>query len=101
MSRPAWLSDIAGFVSLDAYLPKVRLGGILFGHDLTDIPSRFDRAELLSVAHLNNTLVNHKNANGDIERIDAHVGVILAVQDRFGDDVERFMPGSVVWAKRV
>ncbi len=85
---------------IDAYLPKVRKGGLLLGHDLTDLPSRFDRAELLSVAHLNNTDVNYKNAKGDVERIDAHVGVILAVQDRFGDDVEQF-PGSVVWAKRV
>jgi predicted O-methyltransferase YrrM len=85
---------------IDAYVPKIRKNGLLFGHDLHDVPSRFDRNELLNVADKNNIEVNYKNANGDLERVDVHPGVILAVQDRFGDDVERF-PGSVVWAKQV
>ena len=85
---------------IDAYLPKIRKGGIIFGHDLHDVPSRFDRNELLSVASVNKTDVNYRNPNGEIVRAEVHPGVILAVQDRFGDDVE-VLPGSVVWAKRV
>ena len=85
---------------IDAYLPKIRKGGIMFGHDLHDVPSRFDRNELLSVASENKTDVNYRNPNGEVTRTEVHPGVILAVQDRFGDDVE-VLPGSVVWAKRV
>jgi predicted O-methyltransferase YrrM len=85
---------------IDAYLPKVRKNGYIFGHDLFDLPSRFDRRELLSVSTKNNTEVNHTNSEGEVQRIDVHPGVILAVQDRFGDDVELF-PGSVVWARQV
>jgi predicted O-methyltransferase YrrM len=85
---------------IDAYLPKIKKGGWLFGHDLNDRPSRFDRDELLRVSNVNNTVVNYKTASGVIERVDVHPGVILAVQDKFGDDVEIF-PGSVVWAKQV
>jgi hypothetical protein len=85
---------------IDAWTGKVRKGGILFGHDLHDLPSRFDRSELLSVSSKNNTDVNYTNARGEIVRTNVHPGVILAVQDRFGDNVEQF-PGSVVWAKQI
>ena len=85
---------------IDAYLPKIRKNGIIFGHDLHDVPSRFDRRELLSVADRNNTEVNYTSSKGEVQRVDVHPGVILAVQDRFGDAVEHF-PGSVVWAKQV
>jgi hypothetical protein len=85
---------------IDAYLPKIKKNGYMFGHDLHDIPSRFDRNELLSIAGVNNSLANYTNATGQVERVDVHPGVILAVQDRFGDDVER-IGDSVVWAKRV
>lgn len=86
---------------IDAYLPKIRKGGWIFGHDLYDVPSRFDRHELLSIAAVNNADANYTNSNGEIERVNAHPGVILAVQDRFGDDVELFGEGCVVWAKQV
>jgi predicted O-methyltransferase YrrM len=86
---------------IDAYLPKIRKGGLIFGHDLYDVPSRFDRNELLSIAAANNADASCVNVNGDIERVDVHPGVILAVQDRFGDDVELFGRGSVVWAKQI
>ncbi|HEU0215696.1 MAG TPA: class I SAM-dependent methyltransferase [Stellaceae bacterium] len=86
---------------IDAYLPKMRRGGLIFGHDLYDLPSRFDRNELLSIAAVNNADASYVNINGEVERVDAHPGVILAVQDRFGDDVELFGRGSVVWAKQV
>ena len=79
---------------IDAYLPKICKNGLMFGHDLRDVPSRFDRNELLSVSSKNNCEVNYTNSNGEVERVDVHPGVILAVQDKFGDDVERF-PGSV------
>ncbi|HXW29709.1 MAG TPA: class I SAM-dependent methyltransferase [Xanthobacteraceae bacterium] len=85
---------------IDAYLPKVRENGFLFGHDLHDVPSRFNRAELLTVAGVNNTDVDYVNAQGEVVRENVHPGVILAVHDRFGDDVERF-PESTVWAKQV
>jgi hypothetical protein len=85
---------------IDAYLPKIRKNGFMFGHDLYDIPSRFDRRELLSVSSKNNTEVNYTKSEGEVQRLDVHPGVILAVQDRFGDEVELF-PGSVVWAKQV
>jgi hypothetical protein len=85
---------------IDAWTSKLRKGGVLFGHDLHDLPSRFDRSELLSVSGKNNTDVNYRNAQGEIVRTNVHPGVILAVQDRFGDDVEQF-PGSVVWARPV
>jgi predicted O-methyltransferase YrrM len=85
---------------IEAYLPKIKKGGWLFGHDLHDLPSRFDRDELLKVSNVNNTVVNYKAASGTIEQADVHPGVILAVQDKFGDDVEIF-PGSVVWAKQI
>jgi len=88
------LSDI------DAYLPKLREGGILFGHDLYDLPSRFDRRELLGIAAVNNATADYRNRHGEVERVDVHPGVILAVQDRFGDEIEHF-PKSVVWAKQV
>jgi hypothetical protein len=84
---------------IDAYAPKVRKGGIIFGHDLHDVPSRFDRQELLSVSDKNNTDVNYRSRNGGIVRANVHPGVILAVQDRFGDDVE-VLPDSVVWARQ-
>jgi predicted O-methyltransferase YrrM len=86
---------------IDAYLPKVRKGGVIFGHDLLDLPSRFDRSELLSIAAVNNADANYKNSNGEVERVNVHPGVILAVQDRFGDDVELFGEESVVWAKQL
>jgi hypothetical protein len=85
---------------IDAYLPKIKKGGIMFGHDLHDLPSRFDRHELLSVAGVNNAVVNWRRSNGEITRADVHPGVILAVQDRFGDDVEH-IPDSVVWVKQL
>jgi len=85
---------------IDAYLPKIKKGGIMFGHDLHDLPSRFDRAELLSIAKLNNGPVNYTPESGKTCRVDVHPGVILAVQDRFGDDVEH-VPGSVVWLKQL
>ena len=85
---------------IDAYLPKIRKNGLMFGHDLHDVPCRFDRSELLSVSRKNNCEVNYTNSNGEVERVDVHPGVILAVQDRFGDDVEQF-PGSVVWARQI
>jgi hypothetical protein len=69
---------------------------MIFGHDLDDLPSRFDREELLRVAHLNNAEVNY--ANRERHHANVHAGVILAVGDRFGDEIERF-PGSVVWAR--
>jgi predicted O-methyltransferase YrrM len=80
---------------IDAYLPKIRPGGILFGHDLHDLPSRFDRDELLRVSDKNNTEVSYRGGRADV-----HPGVILAVQDRFGDGIETFT-GSVVWARQV
>jgi len=85
---------------IDTYLPKIKKGGIMFGHDLYDVPSRFDRSELLSIAELNNGPAKHTNSKGDVERVDVHPGVILAVQDRFGDGVEHFS-GSSVWAKQL
>jgi predicted O-methyltransferase YrrM len=85
---------------IDAYLPKIRKGGYIFGHDLHDVPSRFDRDELLRNSNRNNTKVSYKTFEGDLEIVDAHPGVILAVQDRFGDDV-RIYPGSVVWSRQV
>jgi predicted O-methyltransferase YrrM len=85
---------------IDAYLPKIRKGGYIFGHDLHDVPSRFDRDELLRNSDRNNTKVSYKNSEGHLETVDAHSGVILAVQDRFGDDV-RIYPGSVVWSRQV
>src|SRR5215469_15977581 len=85
---------------IDAYLPKIRKGGLIFGHDLYDLPSRFDRNELLSIAAMNNAEANYF-INGHVERLNVHPGVTLAVQDRFGDDVELFGRGSVVWAKQV
>jgi hypothetical protein len=91
-------SDV--LADIDAYLPKIKNGGIMFGHDLHDLPNRFDRNELLSISNINNGVVNYTNANGDVSRVDVHPGVILAVQDRFGDDVEH-IPGSVVWVKQL
>ena len=85
---------------IDAYLPKIRKNGIMFGHDLHDVPSRFDRDELLSVSDRNNAEVNYVGPDGTRQRADVHAGVILAVQDRFADAIERF-PGSVVWARQV
>jgi predicted O-methyltransferase YrrM len=85
---------------IEAYLPKIRQGGLIFGHDLHDVPSRFNRAELLKVADQNNAEVTYTNLDGRIERVNVHPGVILAVQDRFGDDIETFS-GSVVWARQV
>jgi predicted O-methyltransferase YrrM len=85
---------------IDAYLPKIRKNGILFGHDLLDVPSRFDRDELLRIASRNNAEANYTNSKGEVQRVDVHPGVILAVQDRFGDEVELF-PGSVVWARQI
>ena len=85
---------------IDTWASKVRKGGILFGHDLADLPSRFDRGELLGVSDKNNTDVDYTNAQGERVRTNVHPGVVLAVQDRFGDDVEQF-PGSVVWARPV
>jgi predicted O-methyltransferase YrrM len=85
---------------IDAYLPKIRNGGILFGHDLYDLPSRFDRRELLDIAGLNNAIAAYRNGHGDVERVDVHPGVILAVQDRFGDEIEHFAK-SGVWVKQV
>ena len=85
---------------IDAYLPKIRKGGILFGHDLYDVPSRFDRGELLGIAAVNNAVAGHRDGRGEVERVDVHPGVILAVQDRFGDDIEHF-PDSAVWAKQL
>jgi predicted O-methyltransferase YrrM len=85
---------------IDAYRPKIRRGGILFGHDLYDLPSRFDREELLGIAAVNNALASHRNRRGEIEHVDVHPGVVLAVQDRFGDDIEHFS-GSAVWAKQL
>jgi predicted O-methyltransferase YrrM len=93
-SYPNVLADI------DAYLPKIRKNGIMFGHDLHDVPSRFDRRELLDVSTLNHAEVTYTNSDGQSQRQDVHPGVILAVADRFGDDIERF-PGSVVWARQV
>ena len=85
---------------IDAYTPKVRKGGYLFGHDLLDLPSRFDRNKLLSVSNLNNTEMDYTNAQGEVVRGNVHPGVVLAIQDRYGDDVE-LIGGSVVWAKQV
>ena len=85
---------------IDAYFPKIKKGGIMFGHDLHDLPSRFDRAELLSISKSNNGPANYTPSPGDTRRADVHPGVILAVQDRFGDDVEH-IPGSVVWVKQL
>jgi tetratricopeptide (TPR) repeat protein len=85
---------------IDAYLPKIRKGGLMFGHDLHDLPSRFDRSELLTMGYVNNGLANYRNSKGGIERVDVHPGVILAVQDRFGDDVEHIVD-SVVWVKQL
>jgi hypothetical protein len=84
---------------IDAYLPKVRSGGTLFGHDLNGIPSGFCRAELLGISSNNNAMAKYRE-NGTVTEIDVHPGVVLAVQDRFGDNVERFV-GSVVWARGV
>jgi len=94
--HPDVLADI------DAYLPKIRKGGYLFGHDLNDLPSRFDRRELLSKSRrgVNEIEVSHITPSGETERINAHPGVILAVQDRFGDQIELW-PNSVVWAKHI
>jgi predicted O-methyltransferase YrrM len=91
---PDVLADIA------AFLPKVRKGGIMFGHDLHDVPSRFVRQELLKIANVCNAVAHYRNDRGEFEPVDVHAGVILAVQDYFGDCVERF-PGSIVWAKQV
>jgi predicted O-methyltransferase YrrM len=85
---------------IDVYLPKLRKGGILFGHDLHDAPSRFDREELLRIASVNNAMARYWNRRGEADQVDVHPGVILAVQDRFGDDIEHFA-GSVVWAKQL
>jgi Methyltransferase domain len=85
---------------IDAYLPKIRSGGLMFGHDLHDLPSRFDRSELLAMGYVNNGLANYRNSRGEVERVDVHPGVILAVQDRFGDEVEH-IAGSVVWVKQL
>jgi predicted O-methyltransferase YrrM len=85
---------------IDAYLPKIRKGGILFGHDLYDLPSRFDRQELLGIAGLNNAMAAYRNEYADVERVDVHPGVILAVQDRFGDEIEHFAK-SAVWATQI
>ena len=88
---------------IDTYFPKIRKGGLIFGHDLNDFPSRFDRNELLSIATVSKMPLRSMNCcfPGKIERINVHPGVILAVQDKFGDDVELFGHGSVVWAKQV
>jgi tetratricopeptide (TPR) repeat protein len=85
---------------INAYLPKIRKDGFIFGHDLYDLPSRFDRKELLSISKVNNAMAHYRNSEGAIELVNVHPGVVLAVQDRFGDDVEHFT-GSVVWAKQV
>ena len=85
---------------IDAYLPKIRQGGLLFGHDLHGVPSRFDREELLKISDQNNADVTYTNPDGRMERRNAHLGVVLAVQDRFGDAVETF-PDSSVWVRRV
>jgi hypothetical protein len=71
----------------------------MIGHDLHDLPSRFDRTELLSISKLNNGLANYTLSN-ETRRVDVHPGVILAVQDRFGDDIEQFSD-SVVWVKQL
>jgi predicted O-methyltransferase YrrM len=85
---------------LDAFLPKIRTNGYIFGHDLYDTPSRFDRQELLSLSEKNNAIARHLNSDGNVGSVDVHPGVILAIQDRFGDEVER-IANSVVWAKKV
>jgi predicted O-methyltransferase YrrM len=85
---------------IDAYLPKIRQGGLIFGHDLHDLPSRFDRDELLKVADKNTAEVTYTTPDGRTDRVTVHPGVILAVQDRFGDDIETFL-GSVVWARQL
>jgi predicted O-methyltransferase YrrM len=85
---------------IDAYLPKIRSGGLILGHDLHDVPSRFDRDELLKVADKNTAEVSYTTPDGRTDRVTVHPGVILAVQDRFGDDIETF-PDSVVWARQL
>jgi predicted O-methyltransferase YrrM len=85
---------------VDAYLPKVRKGGFLFGHDLHDLPSCFDRNELLAISGVNNADANYTDDQGRVVRVNVHPGVVLAVQDRFGDEVEQF-PDSSIWAKQV
>jgi hypothetical protein len=52
------------------------------------------------VSDVNDTDVNYTNAQGQVVRVNVHPGVVLAVQDRFGDDVEQF-PDSSVWVKQV
>jgi hypothetical protein len=84
---------------IDAYLPKVRSGGILFGHDLNGKPSGFCREELLKISFKNREVAKYID-NNNVTEIHTHPGVVLAVQDRFGDKIERFF-GSSVWAKDV
>src|SRR5215469_13533860 len=107
MMGRSMLSSSTEVISIQTFLPtstptclKIRKGGLIFGHDLNDLPSRFDRNELLSIAAVNNADANYF-INGHVERLNVHPGVTLAVQDRFGDDVELFGRGSVVWAKQV
>jgi hypothetical protein len=85
---------------IEVWSPKVRKGGILFGHDLNDLPSRFVRSELLEARSNNQADVTYVDGQGNRTRANVHPGVILAVQDFFGDDVQHYA-GSVVWAKRL
>jgi hypothetical protein len=85
---------------IEAWMPKVRKGGILFGHDLNDLPSRFVRSELLEARSNNQAMVTYVDGMGNRTQASVHPGVILAVQDFFGDDVQHYA-GSVVWAKRL
>jgi predicted O-methyltransferase YrrM len=53
---------------IDAYLPKIRKKGIMFGHDLHDLPSRLDRRELLNVSDLNHAEVTYITSDGLSQR---------------------------------
>jgi hypothetical protein len=54
---------------IDAYLPKIRKKGIMFGHDLHDLPSRLDRRELLNVSDLNHAEVTYITSDGLSQRL--------------------------------
>lgn len=72
---------------LDLYLPKVKLGGIICGHDFDDLTHDFRLCK--QAMHLSQEDLSKDNVSGGIWGHCFHAGVAKAVYERFGNNINR------------
>lgn len=88
---------------IESYYPKVKMGGILCGHDCEDINiSHLFRPEDMLVDHI---MEKETSERGITSVTSCHPGVITAVYKKFGNQVKVIHDpkgqGAPIWVKRV